>query len=381
MRIELTPEQKSARSAFRDFASRHVAPRAGDFDREERLPPDLLGEMGRRGYWGTFIPKEYGGGGLDMISYGLLNEEIGRACSSVRSLLTVHGMVSLALMKWGGKALKDHWLPRLADGRALAAFGLTEANVGSDAAGVESTAERAGESFRISGRKKWVTGGQLADIFLVFARCEGKPTAFLVERDSPGLTVEPVSGMLGVRASMLAELRLEECRVPRENVVGGVGFGFSHVGSHALDCGRYSVAWGCVGIIQGCVEVCLEHAGRRRQFGALLKDHQLIQQMMTEMLTSARAARLLCYHAGYLKDVGDPGSIMETSVAKYFASRAAAAAASEAVQIHGAAGCAEGHPAQRFYRDAKVMEIIEGSTQIQQIAIAKLGAFDDGPRP
>jgi glutaryl-CoA dehydrogenase (non-decarboxylating) len=176
---------------------------------------------------------------------------------------------------------------------------------------------------------------------------------------------------LGVRASMLAELHMEDCRVPKENLLGRVGFGFSHVASSALDYGRYSVAWGCVGIAQACLEACLRYTDERQQFGAYLKDHQLIQQMITDMITNVKAARLLCYQAGFLKEAGDPRAVMETSIAKYFASKAAVQASSAAVQIHGANGCSSAYPVQRYLRDAKIMEIIEGSTQIQQITIAR----------
>jgi glutaryl-CoA dehydrogenase (non-decarboxylating) len=371
--IEFTDEQAEARAGFRSFVDAEVLPHADGFDREERFPRALIEEAARRGYLGAALPEEYGGGAMDAITYGLLNEEVGRGCSSMRSLLTVHGMVAHALLKWGGKGLRARWLPRLAAGEKIAAFALTEPNVGSDARSVETSARQSGECYVLDGRKQWITFGQAADLFLVFAQCEGRPAAFLVERDSPGLAVEPVFGMLGVRASMLAELRLEGCRVPRENLVGREGFGFSHVASTALDLGRYTVAWGCVGIAQGCLEVSLRHAAVRRQFGVPLKDHQLVRQMLTDMLTGAKAARLLCCRAGFLRGRRAPEAVMETSIAKYFASTAASKAAADAVQLHGAYGCSAASPVQRYLRDAKIMEIIEGSTQMQQITIAEYG--------
>jgi alkylation response protein AidB-like acyl-CoA dehydrogenase len=206
---------------------------------------------------------------------------------------------------------------------------------------------------------------------VLFACCGGQPTAFLIERSAPGLSIRPLRGMLGTRASMLAELRLESCAVPREAVLGGVGFGFAAVATSALDIGRLSVASGCVGIIQACLDACLAHASQRSQFGVKLKDHQLIAQMVTDMVTNGRAARLLVADAAALKEAGDPQASTALLVAKYFASTMAARAASDAVQIHGARGCGPGAAVQRYYRDAKVMEIIEGSSQIQQITIAK----------
>jgi alkylation response protein AidB-like acyl-CoA dehydrogenase len=282
-------------------------------------------------------------------------------------------MVAYALFKWGSKFQKEYWLPKLASGEVIAAFALSEPNVGSDAKSVETTAMRSGNSYVLNGQKKWITYGQIADVFLVFAQYEDKPSAFLIEKNSPGLSIKPIFGMLGVRASMLAELHLNDCQIPQENLVCRQGFGFSHVASSALDYGRYSVAWGCVGIAQACLEACLQYTSQRQQFGVYLKEHQLIQQMITEMIANVKAARLLCYQAGYLKDIGDPKSIMETSIAKYFASTMATKIANDAVQIHGGNGCSSDYPVQRYLRDAKIMEIIEGSTQIQQITIAEYG--------
>jgi alkylation response protein AidB-like acyl-CoA dehydrogenase len=287
-------------------------------------------------------------------------------------------MVAQAILRWGGKKAGELWLPRIATGEIFVAFGLTEPNVGSDAKSVESSARQSGDSYVLNGRKKWITGGQIADLFLIFAQCEGKSAAFLIERDNPGLSIIPVAGMLGVRASMLAELHLEECRIPKENLVGRLGFGFSHVGAHALDYGRYSVAWGCIGLAQACLEACLQYTSERKQFGSYLKDHQLIQRMIAEMVTNLKAARLLCYRAGYLRETGDPDAIMETVIAKYFAAVSATKASTDAVQIHGAIGCSAERSVQRFFRDAKIMEIIEGSTQVQQVAISQYAYLDDG---
>jgi glutaryl-CoA dehydrogenase (non-decarboxylating) len=371
--IELNDDQVRQREAFRSFVNTLVAPFADDYDRAEHLPRSLIEETAKQGYLGAVLPEEYGGGGMSMLVYGLLNEEIARGCSSLRSLLTVHGMVAHVVLKWGSKDLRARWLPRLAPGEKIAAFALTEPDAGSDARAIETSAVASSNSYVLNGRKRWITFGQIADVFLVFAQCKGRPTALLVERNTPGLTIEPITGMLGVRASMLAELQFENCRVPRENIVGREGFGFSHVASMALDLGRYTVAWGCVGIGQACLEASLNYAGERRQFGAYLKDHQLIRRMLTGMITNVKAARLLCLHAGYLKDLGAAEAIMETSVAKYFASTMATKVASDAVQIHGARGCSSESPVQRYLRDAKIMEIIEGSTQMQEIMIAEHG--------
>jgi alkylation response protein AidB-like acyl-CoA dehydrogenase len=369
--MELTAEQQRRRAAFRKFADEQIVPHANAWDRAEVMPAEIVGQLASKGYLGAVLPADQGGAGLDMVEFGLLNEELGRGCSSVRSLLTVHSMVALAISRWGTEEQKAECLEKLGSGHTIAAFALTESEAGSDAREIKTEAVASGDDFLLSGHKRWITFAQIADLFLVFARSPQGPCAFLLERNTPGLTISPVLGMLGTRASMMAELRLEKCRVAKRNLLGPPGFGLSHIASSALDCGRYSVAWGCVGIAQACLESCLQYTGRRKQFGTLLRDHQLVQRMIAHMVVGVKAARLLCYHAGRLKDAGDPASMMETSIAKYFACKTAAEAARDAVQIHGANGCSSEYSAQRFYRDAKIMEIIEGSNEIQEITIAK----------
>lgn len=373
MNIELTPQQQASQTQFRTFVQKEVVPIADRYDQEERTPPELIHKMAQQGYLGAIIPQEYGGSGMDMVTFGLLNEEVGRGCSSLRSLLTVHSMVASAILRWGNKQQKDSWLPRLSRGETIAAFGLSEPNVGSDAKSIETQATPSAEGYTLQGRKKWITYGQIADLFLIFAQYKGNVSAFLVERSTPGLSTEPIEGILGTRASMLAEVILQECHLPRTNLLGGMGFGLASVATSALDIGRYSVACGCVGIAQACLDACLQYTSQRQQFGKYLKEHQLIQQKITEMITNTKAARLLTLQAGYLKDRGDPRTIMETWVAKYFASTIAAKAANNAVQLHGANGCSTAYPVQRYLRDSKVMELIEGSTQIQEITIANYG--------
>ena len=371
MKIELTDQQQQAQQMFRAFVQSEVSPYADQFDQEERISPEIIAQMAQQGYLGSVVPAEGDGPGTDMITFGILNEELGRGCSSVRSLLTVHSMVAHAIFKWGTQEHKRFWLPQLISGEIVGAFALSEPNIGSDAKNVETTATVENDQYVLNGRKKWITFAQIAHLFIVFAKCDGKISAFLVERSTPGLTIDPIYGVLGTRASMLGELHLNGCRIPKENLIGGLGFGLSAIATSALDIGRYSVACGSVGIAQACLDASLAYTSERKQFGTYLRDHQLIQQMITDMVTNVRAARLLCHQAGYLKDVGDPETVMTTWMAKYFASVAANKAALDAVQIHGANGCSSHYPVQRYLRDAKVMEIIEGSSQIQQINIAR----------
>lgn len=373
MEIESTARQKQDRAGIKEFVRKEIIPFADLHDREERTPRELIQKMAQQGFLGALLPTEWGGSGMDMVSLGSLHEEIGYGCSSARSLLTVHSMVSYAILKWGSRHQKAQWLPGFASGECIGAFALSEPDVGSDARSLATTATLQGDRYILRGSKKWISYGQIAGVFLLFAQVNGKISAFLVERDAPGLSILPITGMLGTRASMLAELHLEDCTVPKENLVGGIGFGLAPIGTSALDIGRYSVACGCVGIAQACLDATLSFTSSRKQYGKLLKEHQLIQQMVTDMITNVKAARLLCHHAGTLKDEGDPASLMETFIAKYFASTIAMKAANDAVQIHGALGCSSEYPVQRHLRDARVMEIIEGSTQIQQITIAGYG--------
>ncbi len=379
LRLELGPAQERAAAAFAAFASREVAPHAGAWDRAAATPREVIGRMAAEGYLGAVVPREHGGSGMDWVTFGLLNEELGRACSSVRSLVTVHGMVCHAVLRWGSRAQKEHWLPRLASGSALGAFALSEPGVGSDAGAVETAAVADGDAWVLTGRKKWTTYGQLADVFLVFARTEGKPVALLVERGAPGLDVRPLHGITSTRASMLAELVFDGCRVPRESRVAGPGFGLA-VAMSALEVGRYSVACGAAGLVRACLDASLAYASERVQYGAPIGEHQLVQRMLADMAAGWRAARWLCLRAGWLRDAGDPAAGPETFVAKYFASTAATRAALDAVQIHGANGCSEEYPVERYLRDSRALEIIEGSTQIQQVTIARdeLRAFARG---
>lgn len=369
MKLELTPEERAARSEFRAFAAEHVVPHADRWDREQAVPREVIERLAAEGLLGSNIPSDYGGVGRDMITYGLLTEEIGRGCSSLRSLLTVHDMVAHAVERWGSREHKERYLPRLAKGEILGALALSEPNAGSDAKSVETVAASDGDAWVLTGTKKWTTFGQLAGLFLVLAQHESQPTAFLVEREAPGLSIRPLSGLHGTRASLLAEITFDGCRIPKDQLLGRVGFGVSHVVAAALEHGRYSVAWGAVGVAQACLDASLTYARSRKQFGSLLFDHQLIRAMLADMITNVRAARLLCLRAGHLRQTGDPGAFMEVMVAKYFAANTAAKTANDAVQIHGANGCSADYPVARYLRDSKVFEIIEGSTQIQQITI------------
>ena len=365
-----TEDAASAAETFRAFAAEHVAPHADAYDREERIPREAVDRMADRGLLGLILPPEFGGSGADMLTYGLLHEEIGHASASAQGVINVHNMATRPLVRWGTAEQKQRWLPAFASGEALAAFAITEPEVGSDAAHVRTAAREDGERFVLNGTKKWITCGQVADVFLILASCEGQPAAFLVERDRPGLRTRPIRGLLGCRGYMLAEIVLEECAVPREHLVGRIGLGLSQVASVGLDIGRYGLAWGCVGMLRACLEASVRYARQRVQFGAPIGDNQLVQRMITRMVASTEAARLICRRAGALRDARDRCAVSATALAKYYASTQLVSVATDAVQIHGAAGCSADYPVQRYQRDAKIMELIEGSTQMQEISIA-----------
>ena len=365
----LSREHEEARASFAEWADREVAPHAGRWDREAITPTEAVRALAATGWLGGTVAREHGGAGMDWVTFALLCEELGRACSSIRSLVTVHAMVCYAVGRWGSAAQRRRWLPQLASGAAIGAFGLSEPDAGSDVASIATTARADGDGYLLQGRKSWTTYGQIAELFLVVARVEGQPVALLVERGAPGLVVEPLEGVTGTRASMLATLRLDGCRVPRENRLAGPGFGVA-VALSSLEVGRLSVAAGCVGIVRACLDASLAYAAGRRQFGVAIAEHQLVQRMIADMATGWRAARLLTLRAAALRDAGSPDAGNESFVAKYFASTAATRAALDAVQLHGANGCTDRYPVERYLRDSRVMEIIEGSTQIQQVTIA-----------
>ncbi|HDX9634239.1 acyl-CoA dehydrogenase family protein [Bacillus cereus group sp. MYBK108-2] len=359
------------KNLFRAFVDKEVIPYASDYDKREYLPHSLLEKMAEEGYLCSMLPEKYGGKNHSNLDVGLLNEEFGRGCASSRSLLTVHGMVGLAIYRWGTKSQRNYWLPQMTKGTIVGAFALTEPNAGSDARNISTDAKETGNSYLINGVKKWITMGQIADVFLVFANVDGQPSVFLVPSDTDGITITPINNMLGAKASMLAEIHFKNCTVPKENLIGRVGIGLSHIALSCLDYGRYTIASGCVGAAQACLESSVKYASNRGQYGVLIKDHQLIRKMITEMSVNIEAARQLCQRAGQLREELDPQSILATWQAKYYSSTMLQKIVSDAIQVHGANGCTQNYVVERHYRDSKINEIIEGSTQIHEIMIAE----------
>ena len=366
--------QKVTVDEARKFAAEVLRPNAVEFDREERLPKYIIEEMAKRKFLLASLPKVYGGLGLSPLYYGFLTEEIGKACCSTRGLITVQSsLIGETLLKWGTEEQKERWLLPVAEGEMLGAFALSEPEIGSDARGVRTSYTREGKHYVLNGRKKWISFGEIAGYFIVVASYGSEITAFIVERNRPGVSVNPIKGMLANRAAHLAEIELKDVRIPENNVIGKPGSGFTFIVGTALDHGRYSIAWAGVAIAGEALDCMATYARERKQFGRKIGEYQLVQRMICNAVTRTHAARALCIKAGELRADGDSQAVSETTIAKYFASKIAMKIASDAVQIHGGVGCSNRYPVERLFREAKLLEIIEGTSQIQQQIIARYG--------
>jgi alkylation response protein AidB-like acyl-CoA dehydrogenase len=370
MDLALSAEQELIRATAREFVEREIVPHARDWDRDEEMDRGIVASLAEVGYLGAALPEAYGGMGLDTVSYSLVTEELGRADSSVRGIVSVNvGLVGKTIARWGSEEQKREWLPRLSSGEALGCYALTEPGAGSDPAGLATRAERDGDGWTISGSKIFITLGTWAGLALVFARSGEGITCFLVPTDVEGFSAQPLKGKLGLRAQDTGELSLDGVRVPAENVLGAEGEGMK-VALSALDNGRISLAAGCVGIAQGCLEACLSYAGDRRQFGRSIASFQLVQELLAEIAVETEAARLLTWRAALAADSGQRHTL-ESSIAKYYASEAAVRAANAAVQIHGGYGYVDEYPVGKYLRDARVTTLYEGTSQIQKLIIGR----------
>ena len=373
MDFELNETQRLIKETAAEFARRRIVPVARENDEKERYPADIVREMGELGMFGGPIPEEYGGAGLDYISYAIMNEEISKACSSVRTVLSVQlSLVATTILKWGSEAQKKKYLPKLCSAEWIGCFGLTEPDVGSDAQNLKTFAEKTPSGWKLSGQKIWISNGGVAQLALVIAQTDRenprKMAAFLVETDLPGFEAKTMHGKLGLRSSDTAELFLANVEAPDDALMGEVGDGFK-VAMSALDNGRYSVAAGCLGIAQGSLEASVAYAKERHTFGKPIAAHQLVQDMIARMVVDIDASRLLLYRAGELKNAGKPNT-RETSIAKYYCSEAALRCANDAIQVHGGMGYSNEYPVERYMRDARVATIYEGTSQIQKLIIA-----------
>lgn len=387
--FSLSDEHQSVQSLVRDFCAREVLPGIRERDRSSQYDPDLIPKMAKADIFGLCFPSKYGGLGMDYISLGLACEETEHADTSVRVILSVHvGLVSMTILTWGTDAQKSKYLPDLISAKRIGAYGLTEPNVGSDVVGLQSTADKSGNSFILNGEKMWISLADVADTFLVFAwtdrekmkkRDHSGMSAFVIERAMLGVTTASIHGKLGVRAGNTGSIQMADVKVPAECMLGHEGEGFK-IAMFALDQGRFTVAAGATGLIKASLDASISYSTTRKTFGRPIRDHQLVKEMIARMEASYQSCRLLWMRAAWLKNTGKPNT-RETALAKWMAADAAEAAAADAVQVHGAYGFSDEYPVERFYRNAKGSSIYEGAREIQKLMQADyaLGLRQDEP--
>jgi glutaryl-CoA dehydrogenase (non-decarboxylating) len=384
MDFALSPEQLQVRKMVRDWCAKEVIPVIGEWDRKQEMNPEFLPRMGELGILGICIPVRYGGQGFDYISFGLVCEELERADTTLRVVMSVHmGLNSLALLQWGTEDQKQRFLTPQARGEKYAAFCLTEPGAGSDVVSMASTARKSGDKYILNGEKMWISLASKAHHFLVVAKTDPEAghrgmTAFIVERDMPGLKTGDIHGKLGVRAGSTGWVSMQDVEVPVANRLGEEGEGF-RIAMSCLDNGRYTVGSGATGLIRACLEDSLKYAHERKTFGKEIGEHQLIKQKLAFMQQWYDAAQLLMYKVGWMKNIGKRNT-RETSVFKWFATDMAVQAALEAVQLHGAYGFSDEYPVERYMRNSKGSVIYEGTSEIHQLMQADyaLGYRKDG---
>ena len=374
MDFELTKKQEMFRTLFQEFAEKEVEPIASEIDETGEFPWDTVKKMGKLGFLGLPFPKEYGGAGADTLTYIMAVEEISRACAATGVILSAHVSLSChPIYQFGTPQQKEKYLVPMAKGELLGAFGLTEPNAGTDAAGQQTLAVRDGDAYILNGTKIFITNGGCADVYIVFAMTD--PTkglkgisAFIVEKGTPGFTFGPREHKMGIRASSTTELIFQDCRIPKENLLGKEGEGFK-IAMQTLDGGRIGIGAQALGIAQAALDECIRYTKERQQFNKPLSSFQAVQWMIADMATDIDAARFLVYRAAVLKDKKKPFS-KEAAMAKLFASEVAMKHTVKAVQIHGGYGYMKEYKVERLMRDAKITEIYEGTSEVQRMVIA-----------
>ncbi len=363
------------RKSVRDFCEREVKPVAAEIDKEASFPWEIVEKMAKLNYFGIQTPKELGGSGMDTLGYTIVVEEIARAAGGLGLCVTVHNSVAVyPIMAFGNDEQKKKFVPPLAKGEKIGAFCLTEPNAGSDASGIEATAISDGDHYIVNANKVFVTNGGVADTCLFFVRTDPDAgrrgiSVLIVERGTPGFVAGELEDMSGMRCNQVSSLRLYDCKVPKENLLGREGMGLL-IGLNALDVGRMGIAAQAVGIAQAAFEEATKYSMQRKQFNTPIANHQAIQMMLADMATQVEAARALVQRAASMRDKGLPFS-KEAAMAKLFASETSSRVADMAVQVHGGYGYSKSYPVERYYRDARVTRIYEGTAEIHRIVIAK----------
>lgn len=350
------------------FVKEEISPFANTLDKEQSIPKELIKKIADKGLFGASIKKRYGGLELKAVELCSMHVALAKGHSSIENMLTVNSMVAVPIQRFGTQEQKDTWLPALARGEKIAAIALTEPVCGSSLRDVQVEISEKPDYYLINGIKRWITLGQIADLFLVLCKIEGLTCAVLIDRNTPGLIIEPIFNMLGLRANLLAQITFDNCKVPKSNLVGKPVDGISTAIVFGLDEGRFTTACGSLGIASFALELATKHITDRIE---RLGEYQLVQKLLTEMIVDVESAKSFCFQAALARDERDPLMIKKTLLAKYVASKAATNSTCKAIQIMGATGCHQDSGIERLYRDAKIMEIIEGTTQIHEVQIAK----------
>ena len=378
MTDEVTVAWADARAHWAAVAQAHVAPAARQIDRECAVPEAVMAALRDAGAFASGFPEGFGRPSATQsdpiaaaLAHGAMHEELGKASASVQGVLNVHHMGGSALARWGSKEQKAYWGPQLTSGQTRCAIAITEPDVGSDATAVKTRAVADGQDWIVRGEKAWITCGASADLFVLIAASEDGPLALLLPRETPGLTIAPIPDMLGCRGYAMARLILDDVRLPGDALLGKPGFGVSYVASTGLESGRFNLAWGCVGLAEACRQAALSYVQQREQFGQPIAEFQLVQQLIARMTTDIHAARLMCESAGVARGQRGMTAAKEAAMAKYYASTMVNRVARDAQQLHGAQGIGPETPLAMYFRDARIMEMIEGTTQILEIMIAK----------
>ncbi|MBW2028570.1 MAG: acyl-CoA dehydrogenase family protein [Deltaproteobacteria bacterium] len=375
MKTLWTDKNRTVRRSVRSFCEKEIRPIAREIDQEATFPWEVVEKMGSLGYFGIQVPRELDGAGMDTVNYVIVIEEISRASAGIGLCVTVHNSVGVyPLVAFGTEEQKKRWVPPLARGEKIGAFCITEPNAGSDASAIEATAIRDGDHYVINANKVFVTNGGVADTCLIFARTDPEAgrkgiSVIVVERGTPGFVVGDLEDLCGVRANPVSSIRLYDCRVPVGNVLGGEGTGL-RIGLLALDTGRIGIAAQAVGISQAALEESILYGKQRTQFGVPIGRHQAVAMMLAEMATLVDASRLMVHRAALIRDQGTSFS-QASAMAKLFASEAASRVTDMAVQIHGGYGFSKAYAVERYYRDARVTRIYEGTSEIHGMVIAR----------
>ncbi|MDG6225077.1 MAG: acyl-CoA dehydrogenase [Candidatus Thermoplasmatota archaeon] len=375
MDFGMNEEQRMLKQVIKEFAEREIAPIAAKIDQEGSFDMDIVKKMGEMGLMGMTVPREYGGSGLDRISYNITLEEIGRVSASIGLTVEAHNTLGVGhIYELGNEEQRRKYLPKLTNGEGLAAWALTEPNAGSDAGSLQTTAVRDGDHYILNGTKQFITSGHVAEVFTVMAKTDVTKgvkgiSAFIVEKGTPGLKMGVEEDKLGMRGSITSEVILEDCRVPAGNLIGEEGKGFTGAMS-ILDRGRTAIGALAVGLAQGAMDECISYSKQRIQFEKPISSFQAIQWKLADMATEIDAARLLVLRAAWMEEMGMPFS-KEASMAKLFASEVAVKASVDAVQIHGGYGYTKEYPVERFFRDSKLYTIGEGTSEVQRMVISK----------